>query len=109
MFKFDFPSFAIGLLVGWLIAFMLYRQRAGLQRLAANGRERLVQFSNSLTANIESRYLAALRTHLDQLILTKSQATFDQLYVMQRFAAPPARARPARRRRPPRGARPIAG
>ena len=91
MFKFDFPSFAIGLLVGWLIAFMLYRQRAGLQRLAANGRERLVQFSNSLTVNIESRYLAALRTHLDQLILTKSQATFDQLYVMQRFAAPPAR------------------
>ncbi|MBP7686303.1 MAG: HEAT repeat domain-containing protein [Thermoflexales bacterium] len=91
MFKFDPSSFVIGLIVGWLIAFVLYRQRAGLQRLAAGGRERVNQLLNSLTANIESRYLAALRVHLDQLMVTHSHATFDQLYVTQRLAAPPAR------------------
>ncbi|MBI5566227.1 MAG: hypothetical protein HY870_15120, partial [Chloroflexi bacterium] len=89
MFKFDFPSFVIGLIVAWVIAFVLYHQRGGLQHIAAGWRERVNQLRNSLTANIESRYLAALHTHLDQLVVTQVHATFDQLYVTQRFAAPP--------------------
>lgn len=91
MFRFDFASFALGLIVAGAIAFVLYRQRAGVQRVLGRLRAKGEQLGASLTANIESRYLAALRAHLDQLTLMRAHATFDQLYVDQRFAAPPAR------------------
>ncbi len=91
MFKFDPLSFVLGLIVAWVIAIVLYQQRAGVQAIADRLRARGQQLRTSLTANIESRYLAALRAHLDQLALTHTQAAFDQLYVTQRFAAPVAR------------------
>ncbi len=91
MFKFDLLSFILGLIVAWVIAIVLYQQRAGVQAIADRLRARGHQLRTSLTANIESRYLTALRAHLDQLALTHTQAAFDQLYVMQRFAAPVAR------------------
>ena len=91
MFRFDIASFALGLIVAWAIAFVVYRQRAGVQRVLGGLSDKGAQLRASLVANIESRYLAALRAHLDQLTLTRVHATFDQLYVAQRFAAPPAR------------------
>ena len=91
MFRLDFASFVLGLIVAGVIAFGLYRQRADVQRVLDALRAKVAQLRASLTANIEIRYLAALRAHLDQLTLTRAHATFDQLYVAQRFVVPPAR------------------
>ena len=55
MFKFDFPSFVLGLIVAWAIAIVVYRERAGVQRITARLRERANQLRNSLTANIDLR------------------------------------------------------
>jgi HEAT repeat protein len=91
MFRLDFASFALGLIAAWAITLVFYWQHARLQRVLGRLIAKAGQLRTSLTANIESRYLAALRAYLDQLTLTHTQATFDQLYIAQRFAAPPAR------------------
>ena len=91
MFRFDFPSFVIGLIVGLLIAALLYRQRAGVGRAFTAVRDRARAMRDSLTANLESRYRAALQMRLDRLNLTQSHADFERVFLLPRFDAPSPR------------------
>jgi HEAT repeat protein len=91
MFRFDLISFLIGLIVGLGLAAILYRQRAAVGQLAQRLRQRARQLLEQLSANVESRYQAALRAWLDQLNLMRAHAEFDRLYVDQRLDPPLAR------------------
>lgn len=91
MLQFDFASFLLGFVTAAFLAAALYRQRAAVaamrDRLAAS----LRRLRERLTANIESRYQAALLAHLDRLHLAQNDAPFDALYVDQLLDAPPVR------------------
>lgn len=89
--RFDFASFLIGVIVGCAISVVLYLQRESVARVWESFRAWLQRVRNSITANIASRYQAALRLHLDQLSVPHAQADFDALYIDRFFDQPPAR------------------
>ena len=56
-----------------------------MARLAQRVRERVKRMLEQLSANMESRYQAALRVHCDQFMLTRAETNFDALYLDRRF------------------------
>jgi hypothetical protein len=91
MFRFDLVSFLIGLLVAFGLSALLYRRRVTVADARARLADRARRLRDRLTANIENRYQAALRAHLDQLHAAGTDAAFDALYVPVRFVPPPPR------------------
>lgn len=91
MFRFDLVSFLIGLLVAFGLSALLYRRRVTVADARARLADRARRLRDRLTANIENRYQAALRAHLDQLHAAGADAAFDALYVPVRFVPPPPR------------------
>ncbi len=88
---FDFISFLMGVIVGVALAAFVFARREAVRRIWLSLLDQLRRLRDRLTANMESRYQAALRARLDQLDLMRDQADFNALYVEQRFDPPPAR------------------
>jgi HEAT repeat protein len=89
--RFDLISFIIGVTVGVAASIVVYRQREVVRRIWASVLDRLRRLRDALSANMETRYQAALLAHFDQMSLTRGLADFDALYVDQVFDPPPIR------------------
>lgn len=88
---FDAPSFFIGLIVGLLIAGLLYLFRQPLGEGIARLRQSIDDLRDRLTAGAERRYREALQSRLIDLHIGELAASFEAVYVPPRFDPPAPR------------------
>jgi len=89
--RFDGPSFFIGLIVGLLIAGLLYLFRRPLSDGIETLRGRLRDLRERLSAGAERRYQEALRDRLIELHVGELAAPFEEVYLPPRLDPPPPR------------------
>lgn len=89
--KFDAPSFFIGVVVTLIIVGLVYLFRQPLRDGLRVTGERLRELRERLTAGAESRYLDALKVRLAELHLAESSVAFDDIYLPPQFDPPQPR------------------
>ena len=89
--RFDFASFISGVVVAFVISFVMYKRRDVLGEVWQKIRARAQDIKNKLTASVEQRYADALLAYCDQLLMTNGLADFAVVYITQHFDPPPAR------------------
>ncbi len=87
----DGPSFLIGLIVGLMIAGLLFLFRRPLAEGVTTVRARLRDLRERLTAGAERRYVEALRDRLIDFHIGELAAPFEEVYLPPRFDPPAPR------------------
>ena len=91
VWRFDLPSFVIGIVAGLLIAGLLFLFRSPLREGVDQARAKLRALRDRLSAGAERRYLDALRDRLPELHVGELAAPFADVYLPPRFASPAPR------------------
>ncbi len=86
--RFDWRSALIGALVAWVIAAIIYRQRAALGDLAQRLWAPVKRWRARMKSSVEEKYLRALQEALSQLLLFAPQDP-TAVFVPPIFLAPP--------------------
>lgn len=90
--RFDVVSFAIGLLVAWLLVGLAYRYRARVARFRGRVQDQARRFRQRLTADMATRYSESVVEVAQRTHLLGTLATLDQIYVEMQLHAPLAAA-----------------
>ena len=85
--RFDVVSFAIGLLVAWLLVGLAYRYRARVARFRGRVQDQARRFRQRLTADMATRYSESVVEVAQRTHLLGTLATLDQIYVEMQLHA----------------------
>ncbi len=86
--RFDFTSFAIGLIVALLLASLAYRSRARFARLWDQVKLKAQQLRERLTANMAARYSASAIETAQTMHMLSALAPLESIYVEIPLCAP---------------------